>query len=79
MSTKKSKKLPTFPQPVFTDTRICFAIGYYASEKDAMQADKAVRARGYTYNGGFFHGMACGRDREWDYVKDGVQYYAVTM
>jgi hypothetical protein len=65
--------------PVKVDSRICFAIAYYAREADAETAAKIVVARGETYNGGFFHGMCCGRDAGWDYV-DPVhgKLYAVT-
>jgi len=50
------------------DSRICFGIAYYRSEEAAAFASAAVAARGDTYNGGWFHGMSCGRDTRWDYV-----------
>lgn len=67
------------PTPVTTDSRICFAIAYYATEQEANLAGDLVRRRGDTYNGGFFHGMSCGRDAGFDYV-DGVHgaLFAVT-
>jgi len=77
---RKTKTRPTdIPTPVRLDSRICFAIAYFATEAEADRYDAWVRERGCTYNGGFFHGMACGRDKGWDYTdKDGVKFYAVT-
>ena len=71
----------TVPTPVCHDSRICFGINYYATEVDADAAHKAVRARGDEYNGGWFHGMACGRAPEFDYNDDvyGARLYAVTV
>lgn len=63
---KTTTKTP--PPPVKIDSRICFGIAYYTSEADATAAALVVRARGEAYNGGFFHGMPCGRDKAWDYV-----------
>jgi hypothetical protein len=38
-----------------------------------------VRERGETYNGGFFHGMACGRAHSFDYEdKELGKLFAVT-
>lgn len=56
------------PTPVKLESRICFGIAFYATEADATLAADAVRARGETYNGGFYHGMPCGRDTHFDYV-----------
>lgn len=67
------------PKPVKRDVRICFAIAYFTSEADAKTYDDWVRKQGYTYNGGWFDGMPCGRDKTWDYVdKELGQLYAVT-
>lgn len=68
------------PKPVKVDSRICFAIAYYASEAEAMEADRLGRIAGHTYNGGWFHGMPCGRDKGWDYTDEttGKKLYAVT-
>jgi len=78
--TKRGKKTTTAPKPVKLDVRICFAIGYYASEADAALAAAAGKARGDTYNGGYFDGMACGREKNWDYVDPVLgQLYAVTF
>lgn len=67
------------PVPVEVDSRICFGINYYDSEETAMKADTIIRERGDTYNGGYMHGMACGRDRNWDKKdKNGKTLFAVT-
>lgn len=67
------------PVPVLTESRICFGVAYFASEKEAEIYAKHVAADGRTYNGGFFHGMACGRDRGYDYLdENGRKLYAVT-
>lgn len=73
---RKQAKVPT---PVKTESRICFGIAWFATEADADAAHNAIRQRGETYNGGFFHGMACGRDKAFDY-DDPVhgRLYAVT-
>lgn len=67
------------PTPVKRDSRICFSIAYFASEADAHKYHDEVRRRGITYNGGWFHGMPCGRDKTWDH-EDPVlgKLYAVT-
>ena len=65
-------------EPVEMDGRSCFGIYYYDSEAKAMIAGIAIRLRGDTYNGGFFHGMACGLDSSFDVVRNGVKWYAVT-
>ncbi len=76
---KKTKKAPA-PEPVKRDSRICFGIAYFHTEADADTYAKIVRERGDTYNGGFFHGSPCGRDKSWDHVDPdtGKQLYAVT-
>lgn len=67
------------PEPVKTDSRICFAIRYFKTEQDADTYAAWVRSQGITYNGGYFHGMPCGRDKTWDYVDPELgQLYAVT-
>lgn len=73
------KRAAVLPKPVKFDSRICFAIAYFSSEKDADIYAAHVRKQGYTYNGGWFHGMACGRDKTWDHVDAKLgQLYAVT-
>ena len=79
---RKKKTTPLLvPQPVKIDSRICFGIAYFTSKKDAEAYDRYVREQGLTYNGGYFHGMSCGRDATWDHVdqSSGKQLYAVTM
>jgi hypothetical protein len=64
---------------VTSDERICFGILYYDSEEAAQEAAKQTIAEGNTYNGGMFHGMACGRDKSWDHTSpEGIRLYAVT-
>jgi hypothetical protein len=50
------------------DSRTCFGIEFYDSEEKAHIAHLISRMQGNTYNGGWFHGMACGRDKSFDYV-----------
>lgn len=66
-------------KPVKIDSRICFSISYFESEKEAdIYADYVVK-QGFTYNGGFYHGMPCGRDKSCDYEdENGKKLYAVT-
>lgn len=62
------------------DIRIAFAIAWFLDEEKAITYDAHVRREGYTYNGGWFHGMACGRDISWDTkTDDGRKLYAVTF
>jgi hypothetical protein len=68
------KAKPTPPVPVRRQARICFSIDWYATEAEADRAAAIVVAEGVTYNGGYFHGKPCGRDKNWD--RDGL--FAVT-
>ena len=69
----------TIPQPVKFDSRICFGIAYFTNLEDANAYSQFVHKRGDTYNGGFFDGMACGRDDRFDHKDmDFGQLYAVT-
>jgi len=63
------------------DIRICFAIAWFLDETKADAFDAYVRQKGFTYNGGWMHGVACGRDKSWDatIVEDGRKLYAVTF
>lgn len=54
--------------PADIDSRICFGIHFYDSEEKARYATLITQVQGNTYNGGWFHGMACGRDKSFDYV-----------
>lgn len=55
-------------RPADIDSRICFGIEFYDSEEKARYATLITQVQGNTYNGGWFHGMACGRDTSFDYV-----------
>ena len=67
----------TLPVPIKRDSRTCFGILYFATEAEAE--DYGYVAQSQTYNGGMFHGMACGRDKGFDHVgPDGTAYFAVT-
>ena len=77
----KNKKAPAVKPPVAVkiDSRICFSISYFASAADADAYSKIVRGQGRTYNGGYFHGMSCGRDTAFDHIDAKLgQLYAVT-
>lgn len=68
------------PVPVKLDIRIAFAIAYYKTAEEAAEAGRLVEESGVTYNGGWFHGMACGRDSSWDYTDPNEgRLYAVTF
>lgn len=72
----RSKNIPT---PVKFDSRICFSIAYFTSEADADKYAAVVARRGDTYNGGWFHGMPCGRETRWDHNDQALgKLYAVT-
>ena len=55
-------------KPVKEDGRICFGIVWFTTEADAVAYGKYSGAVGNTYNGGYFHGMSCGRDKGFDHV-----------
>lgn len=62
------------------EVRICFAIEWYELKEDAELSAKITRKQGNYYNGGMFHGMLCGRDKNWDHTDDeGTKWYAVTF
>jgi hypothetical protein len=54
--------------PADIDSRICFGIHFYDTEEKARYATLITQVQGNTYNGGWFHGMACGRDTSFDYI-----------
>lgn len=65
--------------PAEMSARSCFGIEYFDTIEKATAYAEYISLRGDTYNGGFFHGMACGRDAGFDYkTKEGVQLFAVT-
>ena len=77
---KAKKTSSAIPSPVEIDSRICFGIHYFSTVADAEAYAKVISARGDTYNGGYYHGMSCGRDEGWDYTnKAGVKLFAVTV
>lgn len=51
---------------VKSEQRICFGISWFATESEADGYAKEVQRQGRTYNGGYFHGMSCGRAKEFD-------------
>lgn len=62
--------------PVDRESRICFAIAWFASEADAA---KWAKDHPGTYNGGWYHGRPTGRDHNFDRtLADGTKLYAVT-
>ena len=65
---KPKTKTEALPVPVKTDSRTCFGIKWFTREADATTYAAAIRAAGITYNGGYFHGMPCGRETVWDYT-----------
>ena len=76
---KRNSKKVVLPTPVKIDSRICFGIMYFSTEADAAIYATHVREKGYTYNGGWFDGMPCGRDTSWDYEDQTLgRLYAVT-
>lgn len=60
------------------DSRVAFGIDFYDSE---AEADAAGAKDCGTYNGGYFHGRACGRDKSFDHTDraTGKKLYAVTV
>jgi hypothetical protein len=73
------KKQTPLPTPVKRDERICFGIAYFTTERDAQRYAADVRRRGLTYNGGYFHGMSCGREPSRDYTDPALgRLFAVT-
>jgi len=74
-STKNGRTAKT----VCVDKRISFGILYFATEADAAIAHDAVREEGRCFNGGYCHGMPCGRSKTWDQRNQyGEMTYAVT-
>jgi hypothetical protein len=54
-------------QPVKIESRIAFGISYFATEAEAEEYAAEVEKQRRTYNGGFFHGMPCGRAKQFDH------------
>jgi len=75
----KAPQAPPLPKPAKFDSRICFSIAYFTTEGEAQAYAADVARRGCTYNGGWFHGMPCGRDTQWDHRDPALgMLYAVT-
>jgi hypothetical protein len=55
---------------VRSESRISFAIRWFATEAEAIEFAAYVAETGQTYNGGWFHGMPCGRNRGFDVVDE---------
>jgi hypothetical protein len=62
------------------DPRICLSVAYFDSKADAERFGELSRKAGNEYNGGWFHGMACGREPGRDFVAQasGTPRYAAT-
>jgi hypothetical protein len=61
------------------DDRSCFGIAWFRQEAEADRYAAHVTERGWTYNGGFYHGRPCGRDQSKDQkFPNGDIWYAVT-
>jgi hypothetical protein len=71
---------PGYPVPnaIHYSSRVSIGIAYFATEEEADAYAAKVREAGASYNGGWFHGSACGREPARDFVADGVKYFAVT-
>lgn len=68
------------PVPVKSDSRTCFGIEFFLTEEDAAQYARMIRRRGDTYNGGFFDGKPCGREKQFDHDDKTLgRLYAVTV
>lgn len=65
---------------VRTESRICFGLAWFDDAQLAEEAAQAIMARGDRYNGGYYHGMPCGRAPTFDYFDPdtGRRLYAVT-
>lgn len=80
---KRTKNVSTpavqIPTPAKIESRICLGVAYFFTEEDAQTYAKMVHERGDTYNGGYFHGMSCGREPGRDYTDKALgRLYAVT-
>lgn len=71
---------PGYPnaKAIHYSSRVSIGIAYFATEEDAREYADQVRLAGLTHNGGYFHGMPCGRAPSRDFEFDGVKYFAVT-
>jgi hypothetical protein len=61
------------------DSRISLSVLFFENESEAKKIAKEVKKQDCRYNGGWFDGMACGRNNAFDYEDEkGVKWYAVT-
>ncbi|ATS92384.1 hypothetical protein DLP05_148 [Stenotrophomonas phage vB_SmaS_DLP_5] len=65
-------------EAVVRDVRICFGLAWFASEEEAEEFGRLSAAVGNTINGGWFHGMTCGRSTQFDFVKEGQKLFAAS-
>lgn len=66
--------------PIRLDSRIAMSVMWFTKESEANEAGKIITEQGNYYNGGWYHGMLCGRETRFDYVNEqNVQLYAVTF
>ena len=71
-------------KPVRTESRTCFGLEWFEQEADAENRGAEVRDAGQTVNGGYMHGMECGRHstaKAFDYTdaETGKRLYAVMV
>lgn len=67
------------PKPIKTESRVAFGLAWFATEAEADTFATFIRARGDSYNGGFYPGTPCGRAPIFDTTIDGKPAYAVTV
>lgn len=69
-----------YEKPAHADCveRSCFGLFWFVKEDDAETYAAFVRHKGLTYNGGFFHGMKCGREKQFDKETENGKLYAVS-
>lgn len=58
-----------YPHPIKRDSRIAFGIEWFATEEEADHAGSIQSRQGWRF----------GRDKGFDYEKDGVKYFAVKV
>lgn len=75
----EGKRLSELKDQAKYDGRCALSIWWHTDEALADEHGKLVEKTGATYNGGWFHGMECGREKTRDYMADdGTMRYAVT-
>lgn len=61
-----------------SSSRTCFGIAWFYNIHEAEKYSEFVKKAGHTYNGGYFHGMSCGRDPGFDTTGPEGKLFAVT-